>query len=257
MVNFQPKKFDIFFSDENYLALKNQLYNYQIRKEVINRAIKNDHISFVLEIGSGISPIVTRSIRIIYTDISFSAVNSLRSYLKKGWYVVADASRLPFKKNAFSHAICSEVLEHIKNDEIAVQEMANVLMPKGKLLLTIPHQNFYFSIDDRYVNHYRRYVLSEFSFILDKNGFIIEEIKKILGPLEKILMIMMILFFIINQKIRVIRMGKKSKNIQSLTVFYRTINRLITKICKLDAWLFPRYLATILFISCALKKGMK
>jgi ubiquinone/menaquinone biosynthesis C-methylase UbiE len=43
----------------------------------------------------------------------------------------ADAAALPFRPGAFQFILCSEVLEHLKDDGSAVQEFARVLARNG------------------------------------------------------------------------------------------------------------------------------
>jgi SAM-dependent methyltransferase len=50
----------------------------------------------------------------------------------------ADALDLPFPDGAFDRVIVSEVLEHIWDDERALQEIARVLRPGGRLAATVP-----------------------------------------------------------------------------------------------------------------------
>lgn len=52
--------------------------------------------------------------------------------------VVGDAHDLPFDDHAFEQILCSEVLEHLHTPTRAVAEMARVLQPGGKLVLTLP-----------------------------------------------------------------------------------------------------------------------
>ena len=49
-----------------------------------------------------------------------------------------DATRLPFHDATFDRIIASEVLEHIHNDEEALQELFRVLKPQGILAVTVP-----------------------------------------------------------------------------------------------------------------------
>tara|TARA_Y100000590_G_scaffold450973_1_gene591554 strand:- start:11 stop:694 length:684 start_codon:yes stop_codon:yes gene_type:complete len=49
-----------------------------------------------------------------------------------------DATRLPFHDNTFDRIIASEVLEHIHNDEDALDELYRVLKPHGILAITVP-----------------------------------------------------------------------------------------------------------------------
>lgn len=115
-----------------------------------------------MEIGSGISPLTMSSGRTIYSDVSFDAIRSLKHHQEKGFYIVVDAMQLPFKSNIFSHAICSEVLEHIEDDLAVIKELARILnKPSGCLVITVPHRRCYFTNDDHFVEHYRRYEVHE------------------------------------------------------------------------------------------------
>ena len=53
-------------------------------------------------------------------------------------HVDGDICCLPFKTNSVEGIICKEVLEHVYNPFLAVQEMFRVLMKGGKLFCTLP-----------------------------------------------------------------------------------------------------------------------
>jgi SAM-dependent methyltransferase len=52
--------------------------------------------------------------------------------------VLSFAAPLPFADNTFDSVLCTSVLEHVDNAEYAVAEMARVLRPGGRLLITVP-----------------------------------------------------------------------------------------------------------------------
>ncbi len=52
--------------------------------------------------------------------------------------VQGDALNLPFPDDTFDRVICSEVLEHIPNDQGAMAELTRVLRPGGTMAITIP-----------------------------------------------------------------------------------------------------------------------
>jgi SAM-dependent methyltransferase len=59
--------------------------------------------------------------------------------LKGRWGVsAADITLLPFDGNTFDHVICSEVLEHIPDDQKAARELIRVLKPGGTLAVSVP-----------------------------------------------------------------------------------------------------------------------
>ncbi len=52
--------------------------------------------------------------------------------------VKADICNLPFKDNSFDVIFCNHVLEHIKDDTKAMQELYRVLRPKGMGIFQVP-----------------------------------------------------------------------------------------------------------------------
>ena len=56
----------------------------------------------------------------------------------QGQPVSADAVELPFADATFDRIICSEVLEHIGDDNAAIGELVRVLKPGGTIAITVP-----------------------------------------------------------------------------------------------------------------------
>ncbi len=68
--------------------------------------------------------------------------------------------------------VCAlEVIEHIKNDAEALQQLHKLLKPRGTLLLTVPAYQLIYSRRDVASGHYRRYSRSSLSQLLTKTGF--------------------------------------------------------------------------------------
>lgn len=179
------RRFEEFFIRDSYVTLKNYMYNYLERKRAINRVLREERPARILEVGSGLSPIVTDRDDAIYSELSHRALQSLRRMQGHGRYVVADGTRLPFRDDAIDCVICSEVLEHVENDQTAIQEMARVLRPGGFACITVPHRRSYYGADDRYVRHFRRYEIPEMESKLENAGLRLRRMTKVLGPLEK------------------------------------------------------------------------
>jgi SAM-dependent methyltransferase len=243
-------RFDDFFAEEKYLLLKNHLYNYLLRRRAIGKALRRDHPGLTLEVGSGISPVTTPGDLVIYSDTSFLAMRRLQQDMGKGSFVVADATRLPFKEGVFDHTICSEVLEHVGDDGMALKELSRVMGPSGRLILTFPHRKFYFANDDRFVGHLRRYELGEMENHLKAADLIPLSTEKILGPLEKATM--MVVVYGIEEAQR-LRAGKVTEDghgaiNHSLIGLYKWVNRVYAAVAWADARLMPRFLATVLLI---------
>jgi len=193
--NRNENRFQDFFEDTGYVALKNHLYNYRLRKRAVERMFRGESPSLILEVGSGMSPVIGASDRVVYSELSPLACATLKRLTPQGWHVGADATRLPFGAGVFSHAIASEVIEHIEDDRAALRELARVLRPGGRLVLTIPHRRAYFGVDDRYVRHWRRYDWNDMVERLDEAGLRPVHVKKVLGPFEKLVMSMAVRCF--------------------------------------------------------------
>lgn len=259
MNNIEVNRFQDFFTDHQYLSLKNYLYNYLLRKRAVKKCLNHERLELILEIGSGISPLASNFSNVIYSDISFDAIKSLRQIQKSGYYVVADGMCLPFKSNTYSHTICSEVLEHLKNDRLAIAEIYRTLKkPHGNVIITVPHRRCYFGYDDRYVKHYRRYELPQIKERLQSGGLEPVLIQKVLGPLEKITMIPVVFLFSNIQKHRPGgNSDKATRNIWLMNLFalvFKWINLFYVGFVWLDAKIMPRSLSTVILIKSAVSK---
>ena len=54
-------------------------------------------------------------------------------------YVKADICKLPFENNSYDFIICNHVLEHIVEDNKAMQELYRVLKPGGTAIIQVPY----------------------------------------------------------------------------------------------------------------------
>ena len=256
MASKNENRFDDFFENEKYVSLKNHLYNYLLRKRAVEEAMSSEEKGLVLEIGSGISPVFTSWDRVVYSDVSASALKMLQKIHGRGQYVVADAANLPFGDGSFSHVISSEVLEHLEDDRKSLNEIARVTKPGGVLIVTFPHRHFYFAHDDRFVRHYRRYELSEMILLLEEAGFCALEVQKVLGPLEKLTMLVVTGIASLVQKFhRKERISKAHVPPPEFLIrLFQVMNRFYAVLARFDAMLMPRALSTVLLIK-AKKKG--
>jgi 2-polyprenyl-3-methyl-5-hydroxy-6-metoxy-1,4-benzoquinol methylase len=151
-------------------------YNHWIYQE-ISEALGQR----ILEIGSGTGNITqflcADGSEVMATDI----VPSYRSHLQRLFGEKLNVSigeldltaRAPENliKRSFDTVVCINVLEHIEDDLFALEQMREVLIPRGKLALLVPAHKFLYGEFDRAVDHYRRYEKSELIEKLDQAGF--------------------------------------------------------------------------------------
>lgn len=72
-------------------------------------------------------------------DISENAIKKSKEKYPKYTYLIADARNLPFQDGRFDFVICSEVIEHIPQNEKVISEIKRVLKNSGILILTTPN----------------------------------------------------------------------------------------------------------------------
>jgi len=88
----------------------------------------------VLDLGAG-----PGSFPAIRADISIVRLDLERPHrLGEGWYVLADAARMPFSPNSFDLVISNHSLEHFTELEATVREVGRILKPDGVLYVAVP-----------------------------------------------------------------------------------------------------------------------
>lgn len=91
--------------------------------------------------------------------------------------LMADVTKLPFKSGSFDKIICSEVLEHIPEDNIAVEELVRVLSKDGDIGISVPHylaESICWKLSGEYYGfpggHIRKYKTRELLALVDTAG---------------------------------------------------------------------------------------
>ena len=79
-----------------------------------------------------------------------------------------------------------DVLEHIEDEDTALEQAHALLRPGGRLFLTVPAYQFLFSVDDVAAGHFRRYTISSLTRTLERSRFRVEFASYIFAPLPPI-----------------------------------------------------------------------
>lgn len=79
-------------------------------------------------------------------------------------------TQLPFKKESFDLVCAFDVIEHIKQDDLAIDEIKRVLKKNGTFCLTVPAFNFLWSEHDIINHHFRRYTSSKLAKKITNRG---------------------------------------------------------------------------------------
>jgi SAM-dependent methyltransferase len=94
--------------------------------------------------------------------------------------VFADASQLPLQDASMDTVILLEVLEHLRKPQDALQEIARVLRPQGRLLLSVP---FLYPAHDA-PHDYQRLTVHGLFRDIEATGLRVEGITPTLGSAE-------------------------------------------------------------------------
>lgn len=251
MRTVSKNRFEDFFAARGYATLKNLMYNYRIRRAEVRKILDENgkHKGPVLEVGSGISPLLVSNADTIQSDLSLNAMTMIKSANPGVKTVVADVTDLPFKSEIFQFVICSEVIEHVEKDELALKEIGRVLEKEGKLILTFPHKEKFFGIDDKYVKHFRRYELDTILGMLSCASLRVLKVRKVLGPWEKVTMSVVVLC-IQAAELLFGKSGfstKKSRSPLFIGIF-DVFNILYAYLMRLDALIWPRSFSSVLLV---------
>jgi SAM-dependent methyltransferase len=177
--NTSGNRFDDFFQDTVYLSLKKDLFSYRFRKWKIAKHVPSS--GRILDIGSGTAPVSPDMARTVVADLSEEAMRKVEC----GSKVVTSITGMPFDPATFDCILCSEVLEHVPEDDKAVSELRRVLKPGGVLVVTVPYQKRFWAEDDEYVAHVRRYDPGELEQKLQRAGFQEITTYKMAGTIER------------------------------------------------------------------------
>ena len=88
--------------------------------------------------------------------------------------ICATTGSAKFKRESLSAVGLFDVVEHIENDVLFLQEIHGLLEKNSFLYLTVPAYSLLWSNDDVTAGHYRRYKLSEINKVLELAGYSIE-----------------------------------------------------------------------------------
>ena len=135
----------------------------------------------VLEVGFGygwISQALWAAAKIEWFGVDRSAamVRHLRQFSlhadTRG--LLADAVRLPFRDGEFDKVLCTGVLMHVADSDLAVRELVRVLRPGGRLVCSINNALSFYSVPVRVWNQRKKGFIQEFRIPASFRKFLCE-----------------------------------------------------------------------------------
>jgi 2-polyprenyl-6-hydroxyphenyl methylase/3-demethylubiquinone-9 3-methyltransferase len=134
---------------ERFDAVMNR-YDLERRIALVLDHVPRDAGRATLEVGCGLGYLSVRlrerGLEPVSVDIAGSLLRSGRSRGRLAEPVQADALALPFPDRRFDLVVSSDCVEHTPAPRGAVREMARVLRPGGRLVLTCPNAVWHWSV---------------------------------------------------------------------------------------------------------------
>ena len=141
----------------------------------------------ILEVGSGLGTISEKLIRdmgpsshITLTDISVRYVQLLSikyssfknvSVFRMDLNSVEEYSKIGYEK--YDSIIAINVLEHVRDDQLALREIYKMLKKGGILVILVPCHKFLYNVIDKDLGHFRRYTKKELCGKINETNFTI------------------------------------------------------------------------------------
>jgi SAM-dependent methyltransferase len=152
------------------------------RKRLIHRLVKAIRPHRTLDIGCG-SGLITKvlaeaSTEVLAVDVSEQAARVSRHNLGKATNVLLKVVDVFHSRDAinewagyFDLVVLSEVLEHIQDDDAALDTVRQLLGERRWLLLSVPGDPKLWNAEDEQAGHVRRYTREELCHKLTQHGF--------------------------------------------------------------------------------------
>ena len=154
---------------------------YQARLSLVKRwgrEITPKSVGLDIGCGSGAAAqLLQEEFRLTPTgmDISKFAVDASKARGVRTLQV--DVTELPSSEESQDFVLALDVIEHIEDRYILLNEMYRVLKPGGKALITVPAHSWLWSKHDELNHHYRRYSKEMLREDLTSVGFMITSIR--------------------------------------------------------------------------------
>lgn len=126
---------------------------------------------WLLDAGAGESPYRARFAHARYVAVDRAVGDSRWDY--GGLSVLGDLLELPFADGSFDWVLCTETLEHVTEPARAVEQLARVLRPGGRLCVTVP-----FSLKEHQQPHdYYRFTRYGLRHLCERAGLEVESVE--------------------------------------------------------------------------------
>ena len=138
----------------------------------------------VLEVGCAIGNITQFLIdkpHVVGIDIAPEMIREIKERFgdRPGFsayvYDILDPAVLALADQRFDTVICPHVLEHVRDDALAMRHVRGLLEPGGRLVLLVPTEKWVWGELDVATGHQRRYNWCEVRELVERTGFRVQD----------------------------------------------------------------------------------
>jgi SAM-dependent methyltransferase len=159
----------------------------QMRHGIIARLLGEDagtHPMRIFDLGSGQGDLAQRlssllpEAEFVGAELSESGVAIARRKVSRATFLVADILKPPVALEEFAgwatHAVCSEVLEHVDDPVSFLKRAGEYLSAGARLIVTVPGGPM--SAFDRHIGHRQHFDRRKITSILEEAGYSVERV---------------------------------------------------------------------------------
>ena len=160
-------------TDFRWYNLRKLVKKYVVGKSILDAGCGTGHTTLeLLNDGHEVTAI----------DLSQGLVDFTKRIIKENnytgdVYVLNLTNAKVLGENKFDTILCLDVLEHIRDDELAIKNLYYILKKNGHLIVSVPALRVLYGIRDKKIGHYRRYGRDELIEKLRASGFDIVDIR--------------------------------------------------------------------------------
>ncbi len=166
---------------DHYTLLDQQLMSRATRYFTWQAGVAKEHLGRrVIETGCGVGNFtrhLTDRELVVSVDVVEECVERARAHfaghpnMQFRWLDVQDPAFLDLKALRADTVVCLNVLEHVRDDRLALKHMHHVLAPGGRAIFLLPaFESLYGPIDSN-LGHFRRYSKGSWRKMAEEVGF--------------------------------------------------------------------------------------